>query len=87
MKDHAMEQTMRNQARELIQRHFGRGMELIMRDTRDIIKCCGSCGYWGGCDSVGDIRKCYNVDIYSNMELEMKARGESCESGWVKKGK
>ena len=53
--------------------------------TLEIIKCCGNCGYWGGCDSVGKFRKCYNVDIYSNVELEVKDREDFC-SGWITKG-
>ncbi len=43
---------------------------------------CKDCGYWGGCDSMGDYRKCYHVDIYSKLPPEIKCKNDTCE--WKK---
>ena len=55
-------------------------------DIPEVIKCCVNCGYWGVCESVGKFRKCYNMDIYSNVELDITESLDFCVNGWIKKG-
>lgn len=40
---------------------------------------CKDCGYWGGCDSKGDYRKCYYRDIYSSTPLDITHKDDTCE--------
>jgi len=40
---------------------------------------CKDCGYWGGSDSTGDVRKCYHVDIYSNVPPDFTHKNDTCE--------
>ena len=52
---------------------------LIVKDDT-----CKNCGYWGGCDSTGEIRKCYHRDVYSDAELEMTKGDDTCR-GFIAK--
>ncbi len=40
---------------------------------------CKDCDCWGGSNSIGDYRKCYHVDIYSKIPLDIKHKDDTCE--------
>ena len=37
---------------------------------------CETCGYWGGCDSKGDTRRCYQTDPHSDCVIERKHKDD-----------
>jgi len=59
--------------------------KFVKPTPKQIEPTCENCGYWGGCDSVGEYRKCYNVDIYSTAKPERTWKGHCCNNGWSKK--
>ena len=48
---------------------------------------CKDCGYWGGSDSKGSWRKCYNSDIYSKTPLDITHKNDTCEYGRLNESK
>ena len=44
---------------------------------------CKDCGFWGGSDSKGSYRKCYQKEAMSNTKPELKHSEDTC--GWRKR--